>query len=84
MIDFKTSNIFIICSTIVLLSMTIAVTHYHMYDRQLMAENINRAVEKGVDPISVRCAYANSQDLICVTFSTTSQSHNTTSPLIKK
>lgn len=82
MTDFKPYNVFIICVTIVFLAVTAGATVYNINDRKLMAENINRAIEKGVDPLSVRCSYASSHDLICVSFA--ASSHNPTSPLVKK
>lgn len=43
-----------------------SITAYHLYDRKLMAENVKIAVEKGIDPLTVRCTYAPSTDSICV------------------
>jgi hypothetical protein len=31
-----------------------------------MASNIENAIAKGIDPISVRCSYAKSDDIICI------------------
>ena len=41
-----------------------------------MAENMNAAISKGIDPLSVRCSYVQSHDLICVAFAASAQSHN--------
>lgn len=35
-----------------------------------MAENIQVAIEKGINPMTVRCSYAKSEDVICVAFAT--------------
>jgi hypothetical protein len=32
-----------------------------------MASNIENAISKGIDPLSVRCSYAHGDDIICVT-----------------
>lgn len=40
----------------------------------LMASNISKAIEKGIDPITVRCAYAPPTDNICLAYSITHHS----------
>ena len=61
-------NFFTICLTIVTLTIVAAITFFHKTESILMAENINTAIEKGIDPLSVRCSYADSDDIICITF----------------
>ena len=70
----KSDMTFSLCITSMFLSGIIALGYYHVNDRKLMAQNIEAAISKGVDPISVRCSYAKSDDIICVAFAT-SQSH---------
>ena len=41
-----------------------------------MANNIQNAIEKGIDPMTVRCSYAKIDDTICVAFAIT---HTSTS-----
>jgi len=62
--------------TLILLALIGAVTHYNIEERKLMAANIEDAVQKGIDPLSVRCSYANSNDVVCVTFASNSQRIN--------
>lgn len=52
--------------TIVLLSIIVAVSVYAMNDRKLMAANIENAIAKGIDPLTVRCSYARDYDTICI------------------
>jgi hypothetical protein len=33
-----------------------------------MAANIENAIAKGVDPLSVRCSYVKSDDIICIAY----------------
>lgn len=77
-------NVLVACVTIVILAIVAGLTIFNLNDRKLMADNINSAIEKGVDPMSVRCSYASSQDLICVAFAASSGSHSVQSPLVKK
>jgi hypothetical protein len=43
-------------------------------DRKLMAENIEAAIAKSIDPLAVRCSYANSDDNICVAYAISNKS----------
>ena len=59
----------LVCITIVVLSIICSIAYYHVQDRKLMAQNISEAVTKGMDPLSVRCSYANGQDTVCIAYS---------------
>ena len=71
--DFK---VMVLCFGALALTFIIAVAWYHMHDRGLMADNMNNAIAKGIDPLSVRCSYVSSQDIICIAFAASAQSHN--------
>jgi len=63
----KSSNdLNVVATTIVLLSIVAAVGFYALNDRKLMAANIEIAIDKGIDPLSVRCTYARDYDTICI------------------
>ena len=59
-------NVFAV--TIVLLSVVISLCIYGLNERRLMAANMENAMAKGIDPLSVRCSYAKGDDIICVTY----------------
>jgi hypothetical protein len=61
----------IICLTLVTVSAIIGVSIYQVNDRVLMANNIEKAIAKGIDPISVRCSYTRGDDPICIAFAAT-------------
>jgi hypothetical protein len=63
--DFKTM---VIAGTIVIVSAIIGASVYSINDRMLMSKNIDNAIAKGVDPLSVRCAFADGRDMICVAY----------------
>ena len=46
----------------------VAVTLYMINDRNLMSKNIEQAISKCVDPLSVKCAYTTTPDAICITY----------------
>ena len=66
----------IVSLTLVLLAAIFGFGYYSISDRTLMAQNIDNAIAKGIDPLSVRCSYAKSDDLICIAFAASAQSHN--------
>jgi len=53
--------------TVIVISAIIAICIYGLNERKLMASNIENAMSKGIDPLSVRCSYARGDDIICVT-----------------
>jgi hypothetical protein len=63
-------NTLVICGTIIFISSIIGVTAYNINDRILMAKNVDNAIAKGIDPMSVRCSYASERDMICMAFAT--------------
>ena len=52
--------------TVVLLSIVSSVCVYELNDRKLMAANIESAIAKGIDPLTVRCSYVRDYDTICI------------------
>jgi len=67
----------VVSLTLVLLAAIFGLGYYNISDRSFMAQNIDNAIAKGIDPLSVRCSYAKSDDIICVAFASSAQSHNT-------
>jgi len=68
------SNIItILCLSGLLVMVLFAFTTYKMKDRELMSKNINEAISKGIDPLTVRCSYASETDNICVAFASIQQ-----------
>jgi hypothetical protein len=65
----KVSTEIIISLTIILICSILSVAIYKYQERTLLMKNIELAMNKGVDPIAVRCAYAGHDDSICITYS---------------
>lgn len=59
---------FAIAGALVVIAAIIGVTIYNVNDRILMSKNIDSAIAKGMDPISVRCSYVTNTDTICVAY----------------
>lgn len=41
---------------------------YNMKQNELFAANLDKAMEKGIDPIAVKCAYDNAKPELCTTY----------------
>jgi len=59
----------IISVVILVITAMISIAFYNINDRNLMSKNIEQAIAKGIDPLSVRCSYQTYADPICVTYS---------------
>lgn len=64
----KDVTVYIIAVAIVAISAIIGTVAYNINDRNLMSKNMDAAIAKSVDPLSVRCAFADSRDMICVAY----------------
>lgn len=78
------SNMIIFCISSIIFTFIVAVTTYYIQDKILMSKNIDNAIAKGMDPLSVRCSYVKSDDIICVSYASSSQSHNAAAPQSSK
>ena len=56
------SVIIVVCTAI------IGAVIFNINDRNNMAKNIESAILKGVDPLSVKCAYETSTNPTCITY----------------
>jgi hypothetical protein len=75
------SKLFLVCGTLVLVSLIGSVTYYNIQREALVSKNIENGIVKGVDPVAVRCAYANSSDSVCIAYAA-SKAHE--APTVRK
>ena len=59
----------IVCITLAVCSCIAAFTIYNINDRNNMAKNIESAIQKGIDPITVKCAYETAPNAVCIAYS---------------
>jgi hypothetical protein len=66
-------NFITVVVSIMILLCTIIVSYafYNVNDRNNMAKNIESAIQKGIDPLSVKCAYETNINAICITYAAT-------------
>jgi len=77
-------NIFMILIVILALVITIPFTYFHVNDRMLMSQNIESAIQKGIDPMTVRCSYVEGNDNICIAFAIRNRNIDAPSAPLKK
>jgi pyruvate/oxaloacetate carboxyltransferase len=58
----------IVAGTIVVCTAMVSTVFYNLNDRNNMSKNIESAISKGVDPLSVKCAYEVTPNAICITY----------------
>lgn len=57
-----------ICIMITVMSVIISLSLNQLNDKNNMAKNIDAAIAKGVDPISVKCAYEMTPSSTCIAY----------------
>ena len=61
-------RVFVISILIGIMSFIGSITFYKYNELNAMKSNIESAIVKGIDPVAVRCAYANEKDVVCVAY----------------
>jgi len=67
--------VFTISLLVALVTLIVSVTFFHYSEMKSIEKNVESAIVKGIDPIAVRCAYANQSDNVCIAYAA---SHQTT------
>ena len=80
----ENDKIFTISVAAAVLSAILGLSVYHINDRNLMAKNIDNAIAKGINPMSVRCSYVRGDDPICIAFAAKSEEPMLQSTPVKK
>jgi len=61
------------CVTIVACTLIVSAFNYNTTNQNNMAKNIEAAIAKGVDPVSVKCAYETNSNSVCITYAATAR-----------
>ena len=61
-------NVFTVSVLIALVSLFGSITFYNYNELKSIERNVESAIVKGIDPVAVRCAYANATDVVCVAY----------------
>jgi len=72
-VNSTTFNIIAGSVTVLICVSVICFTFFMGYiaEKELMSKNIESAIAKGIDPIAVRCSYAEPTDNVCLAYSIT-------------
>jgi len=66
-------NVFVGCITLALVTLICSVTFFQYSELKSVERNVESAIVKGIDPVAVRCAYANERDVVCVAYASSHQ-----------
>jgi hypothetical protein len=69
--DDKALITLLVCITIATMTLIVGGFLYNMNDRNNMAKNIEQAISKGIDPISVKCTYDSTSSSTCIAYALT-------------
>lgn len=66
-------NVFIVPVTIIIVALIFSIGIFGSYVAEvgMMTKNIETAINKGIDPIAVRCSYADPDDRVCLAYAIT-------------
>jgi len=57
----------IICLSVIIAGLIAGTFIYNINDRNNMAQNMESAIAKGIDPLSIKCAYETNANPVCIT-----------------
>ena len=66
-------NVFVGCVTLAIVTLIGSITFYRYSEMKSVERNVESAIVKGIDPVAVRCAYANASDMVCVAYGASHQ-----------
>lgn len=67
-------KVFTISVLVAFVTLILSITFYQYSELKSVEKNVESAIVKGIDPIAVRCAYANERDVVCVAYAASHQS----------
>ena len=81
--NFKQQNVYVFFGGLLALVLTVIIAfwNYKINENNLMSQNIQNAMSKGIDPLSVRCTYAAHTDNICLAYALRTRDHNNELPI---
>jgi hypothetical protein len=71
-------KVFTVCLTLAVITLIGSITFYKYSELKSIERNVESAIVKGIDPIAVRCAYANERDVVCVAYGSSHSSSTST------
>jgi hypothetical protein len=60
--------VFTISVLLAIAGLIAAITFYNLKKDEAIQSGIQTAIEKGIDPLAVRCAYSNGEDKLCLVY----------------
>lgn len=67
-------RVFTISVLLAIVSLIFSITFYKYSELKSVERNVESAIVKGIDPVTVRCAYAGERDVVCVAYAASASS----------
>jgi len=64
----------IVSITLMVMCFILSLSYYNLKQDELMSKNIETAVDRGIDPLAVRCSYSSRDDMICIVYAASGRS----------
>jgi hypothetical protein len=61
-------NVFTVAIVTAFITLVGSITYFKVIELNKIESNVQSALEKGIDPLAVRCAYATQTDTICIAY----------------
>jgi hypothetical protein len=61
-------NVFTVAIVTAFITLVGSITYFKVIELNKIESNVHSALEKGIDPLAVRCAYATQTDTICIAY----------------
>ncbi len=72
----------IVALVICFISVIGSVSYFNVKEQENISRSMSLAMEKGIDPIAVRCSYAKTEDLVCVAYAASGKKAET-APMVR-
>jgi len=74
----------IVAAVFCFISMIASVAYYHTKEQENISKTMALAMERGIDPMAVRCSYAEPNDMVCVAYAASGKRAESAPMLNKK
>lgn len=74
----------IVAGVFCFISIVASIAYYYTKEQENISKTMALAMERGIDPMAVRCSYAKTDDMVCVAYSASGKKAESVPMLSKK
>lgn len=74
----------VVAGVICFMTVVVSMAYYYAKEQENIAKSMALAMERGIDPMAVRCSYAKTNDMVCVAYSASGKKAESAPLVIKK